>query len=84
MNIKGTCEDKFLKVKELFDELHDTDREIGSSFAVYKDGDPIVDIWGGFSSKEKTKEWEQNTLANVWSTTKGVAAITQLMRMKTI
>jgi CubicO group peptidase (beta-lactamase class C family) len=76
MNIKGTCEDKFLKVKELFDELHDTDREIGSSFAVYKDGDPIVDIWGGFSSKEKTKEWERNTLANVWSTTKGVAAIT--------
>ena len=76
MNIKGTCEDKFLKVKELFDELHGTDREIGSSFAVYKDGDPIVDIWGGFSSKEKTKEWEQNTLANVWSTTKGVAAIT--------
>ena len=76
MNIKGTCEDKFLKVKELFDELHDTDREIGSSFAVYKDGYPIVDIWGGFSSKEKTKGWEQNTLANVWSTTKGVAAIT--------
>ena len=34
MNIKGTCEDKFIKVKELFDELHNTDREIGSSFAV--------------------------------------------------
>ena len=66
MNIKGTCEDKFIKVKELFDELHNTDREIGSSFAVYKDGEPIIDIWGGFSSKEKTKEWEQNTLANVW------------------
>ena len=27
MNIKGTCEDKFIKVKELFDELHNTDRE---------------------------------------------------------
>ena len=76
MNVKGTCEGKFLKVKELFDELHNTDREIGSSFAVYKDGEPIIDIWGGFSNKEKTKEWEQNTLANVWSTTKGVAALT--------
>ena len=60
----------------MFDELHNTDREIGSSFAVYKDGEPIIDIWGGFSSKEKIKEWERNTLANVWSTTKGVAAIT--------
>ena len=53
MNVKGTCEDKFLKVKELFDELHNTDREIGSSFAVYKDGEPIIDIWGGFSEKNK-------------------------------
>ena len=41
MNVKGRCEDKFLKVKELFNDLHDTDREIGSSFAVYKDGEPI-------------------------------------------
>ena len=52
MNVKGRCEDKFLKVKELFNELHDTDREIGSSFAVYIDEYPIVDICGAFSSKE--------------------------------
>ena len=76
MTIEGVCEDKYLAVKELFLELHKTDREVGSSFAVYKDGNPIIDIWGGFSDKDKINSWQQNTLATVWSTTKGVAAIT--------
>ena len=76
MTIEGVCEDKYLAVKELFLELHKTDREIGSSFAVYKDGNPVIDIWGGFSDKDKINSWQQNTLATVWSTTKGVAAIT--------
>ena len=76
MTIEGICEDKYLAVKELFLELHKTDREVGSSFAVYKDGNPIIDIWGGFSDKDKINTWQQNTLATVWSTTKGVAAIT--------
>ena len=33
MNIYGECENQFSEVKELFNELHSTDREIGSSFA---------------------------------------------------
>ena len=75
MNTHGTYEEQFSQVKELFDQLHSNDREVGSSFAVYKDGNPIIDIWGGFSDKEQKTEWKRNTLANVWSTTKGVAAI---------
>ena len=69
MNIYGECEDQFSGVKELFNELHSTDREVGSSFAVYKDGKPIVDIWGGHSNSNKETVWEKNTLATVWSTT---------------
>ena len=76
MNTNGTYEDQFSDVKELFDQLHGSDREVGSSFAVYKDGNPVIDIWGGFTDKDQKVVWERNTLANVWSTTKGVAAIT--------
>ena len=76
MKVKGTCEDRFFEVKELFNTLHSSDREVGSSFAVYKDGKPIIDIWGGYSDKDCKREWSRNTLATVWSTTKGVAAIT--------
>ena len=76
MEIQGNCDHKFTEVKELFESLHSSGREVGSSFAVYKDGKAIVDIWGGYTDKQKTKTWEQDSLATVWSTTKGVAAIT--------
>jgi len=74
MITKGSYEDKFQPVKDAFEELHSSGRETGSSFAVYQDGNAIIDLWGGYSDKEKNTIWEQDTLANVWSTTKGVAA----------
>ena len=76
MEIKGNCQEGFLEVKELFGSLHNSGREVGSSFSVYRDGKPIIDIWGGYSDKDQTKQWNRDTLATVWSTTKGVAAIT--------
>ena len=53
MEIKGTCEDNFLEVKELFKSLHESNREVGSSFSVYKDGLPLVDIWGGYKNLDE-------------------------------
>jgi len=76
MEIQGNCQERFLEVKELFGSLHKSGREVGSSFSVYQDGKPIIDIWGGYSDKDQTKQWNRDTLATVWSTTKGVAAIT--------
>ena len=76
MEIKGHCEERFNSVKDLFGELHDSNREKGSSFSVYKNGEAIIDIWSGYSDADETKPWERNSLATVWSTTKGVAAIT--------
>ena len=76
MDTHGTYDDRFQKVKDLFDDLHKSDREIGSSFAVYKDGKSLVDIWGGFKDKDQKLPWERDTLATVWSTTKGIAALT--------
>ncbi len=76
MSIHGTCEKKFQPVKELFQEIHQSGREVGSSFSVYKDGIPLIDIWSGYTDKEKNKEWKRDTLANVWSTTKGITALT--------
>ena len=76
MEIQGNCDHKFTEVKELFESIHSSGREVGSSFAVYKDGKALVDIWGGYTDKEQTNPWNKDSLATVWSTTKGVAAIT--------
>tara|TARA_X000000368_G_scaffold2385_1_gene1848 strand:+ start:1843 stop:2973 length:1131 start_codon:yes stop_codon:yes gene_type:complete len=76
MEIQGNCDRKFTEVKELFESIHSSGREVGSSFAVYKDGKALVDIWGGYTDKQQTNPWNKDSLATVWSTTKGVAAIT--------
>ena len=76
MKVKGQCNEQFGRVKDLFQELHTSGKEKGSSYAVYKNGEAIIDIWSGYSDADETKPWERNNLATVWSTTKGVAAIT--------
>ena len=74
MITNGHCEKQFKPVQDVFEKLHVTGRETGSSFAVYQDGKPLVNLWGGHKDADKKYAWEENTLANVWSTTKGVAA----------
>jgi len=82
MEIHGECDPQFSKVKEAFEKLYQEDREIGSCFAVYKDGKPLIDLWGGFQDKEKTKPWQKDNLVTVYSTTKGVAAFCIALAME--
>ena len=82
MEIQGECDPQFSKVKETFEKLYLEDREIGSCFAVYKDGNPLVDLWGGFQDKDKTKPWQKDNLVTVYSTTKGVAAFCIALAME--
>ncbi|MEE4279697.1 MAG: serine hydrolase domain-containing protein, partial [Halieaceae bacterium] len=48
--------------------------EIGAAVAVAIDGELVVDLWGGMRDRERALPWERESVANVWSTTKGVAA----------
>lgn len=49
-------------------------RELGAALSVVRDGEPVVDLWGGHCDKARRRPWEQDTLVTVWSTTKGMAA----------
>ena len=50
-------------------------REVGAGFCAYHHGRLVVDLWGGFADAARTRSWRQNTLANVWSSTKGATAV---------
>ena len=82
MEIHGECDPQFSKVRETFEKLYQEDREIGSCFAVYKDGNPLVDLWGGFQDKDITNPWQKDNLVTVYSTTKGVAAFCIALAME--
>ena len=72
--ISGYCEEKYIPVKKIFEDYFLKQEEIGASFAIYKEGKPLIDLWGGVKNKNNEK-WVQNTIANVFSATKGIYEI---------
>jgi CubicO group peptidase (beta-lactamase class C family) len=72
--INGYCEEKYIPVKKIFEDYFLKQEEIGASFAIYKEGKPLIDLWGGFQKKDGEK-WEENTIVNVFSATKGIYEI---------
>ena len=72
--INGYCEEKYNPVKKIFESYFLKQEEIGASFAIYKEGKPLIDLWGGLKNKESQK-WEEDTIVNVFSTTKGIYEI---------
>jgi len=72
--VNGYCEDKYTPVKKIFEDYFLKQEEIGASFAVYKEGKPLIDLYGGFKH-QNNKSWEENTIVNVFSATKGIYEI---------
>ena len=49
--------------------------EVGAALVVHRDGERVVDLWGGHADRAGRRPWTADTLVNVWSTTKGAAAV---------
>jgi CubicO group peptidase (beta-lactamase class C family) len=77
--IRGTFDDRFGDVIAALETTLDDGRDVGASVAVYVDGEPVVDVWGGFSDAARTTPWERDTITNVWSTTKTMTALCALI-----
>jgi CubicO group peptidase (beta-lactamase class C family) len=76
--VQGFVAAGFEPVRETFAAnfaLPEAYREVGASVAVYRRGECVVDLWGGHADRAQTRPWERDTLVNLWSTTKGIAAM---------
>ena len=49
--INGYCEEKYNPVKKIFEDYFLKQEEIGASFAIYKEGKPLIDLHGGLKIK---------------------------------
>lgn len=56
-------------------ERNTAQREVGAALSVYRYGERIVDLWGGWRDAARTQPWTRDTLVNVYSTTKGIVAV---------
>ena len=71
--IKGQVDPNFSNVASLFEKLIPRNGRGGASLCVFHRGRPVVDIWAG-TRNEQGDQWEQDTLALSFSTTKGIAS----------
>ena len=76
--IHGHCDEKFSALRDQFAAHFDQGLELGASLCVTKDGETVVDLWGG-DADTNGRPWERDTICNVWSTTKTMAATVMLM-----
>lgn len=78
MDIHGSCQPGFEAVREAMAANFDEGDELGASVAVTRDGEFVVDLWGGDAGPSGAP-WARDTIVNVYSTTKTMAAICVLM-----
>ena len=75
IQIEGHCDPRFERVRAAFAENFEKRNEYGAAVAVYVDGAPVLDLWGGHADRERTRPWTRDTIVNLFSTTKGLTAI---------
>jgi CubicO group peptidase (beta-lactamase class C family) len=77
-DVQGHCDDRFAPVQEALVGGFDRGEERGASVYVTVDGEPVVDVWAGVADDAGTP-WQRDTIVNVYSTTKTMAALCVLM-----
>ena len=73
--INGYCDERFVEAKKIFEESIDSGFELGCAITLEVEGEVVLDLWGGHSDLDKTEDWKEDTIVNVFSTTKGMAAM---------
>jgi CubicO group peptidase (beta-lactamase class C family) len=62
------------RLEPLFGDNFEQFDELGAAVSVWQDGEPIVDLYGGFRDARREKPWMPDTLVLVWSATKGIGS----------
>lgn len=76
--IEGTCDPRFNRLRDALAESFTRFGETGASLALTIDNKPVADLWAGHTDLARTKPWKADSIANVYSTTKGMTAICAL------
>jgi CubicO group peptidase (beta-lactamase class C family) len=76
--VHGWCDPRFERVREVLAQSLASGADHGACFAATLNGEPVVDIWGGWADAAGTVPWAEDTIINVYSTTKTMCALTAL------
>jgi CubicO group peptidase (beta-lactamase class C family) len=77
MTVQGSCQPAYEPLRDLLASRLADESEAGASVAVVHDGELVADLWGGESRPGEL--WGEDTIVQVWSVTKTMAALTVLV-----
>jgi CubicO group peptidase (beta-lactamase class C family) len=72
--VRGAADPNFACAVQAFSRLFPHRRLGGGALAIYLDGEPVVDVWTGWSDRRGNRGWNADTGAMVFSATKGMAS----------
>ena len=76
--VEGHCDPAFEPVRDALAEALASGFEVGAALAVYVDGKAVVDLWGGYADKARTRPWRRDTIVNLYSVGKAISAVCAL------
>ena len=62
------------RLAPLFEENFTGFGELGAAVSLWQNGEPIVDLPGGFKDARREQPWDADTLVLIWSATKGIGS----------
>jgi len=74
VEIAGSAAARFARVKDAFAATFAAGDELGARFTLVQGGEVVLDLWGGFADRARTRPWDERTLCPVFSSTKAIAA----------
>jgi CubicO group peptidase (beta-lactamase class C family) len=77
--LHGTCDARFAAVRDAISGNFRDHGEVGAAVALTVDGRPVVDLWAGWADAARTRPWQRDTLVNVFSVGKAMAAVALLI-----
>ena len=77
--LSGTCSARFEPLRELFAAKLESGEDLGASLVFIIDGEVVVDLWGGWADEARTVPWAEDTITNVFSTTKCMTSLAALV-----
>ena len=77
--VHGHFDDRFANTIEVFAKHFKTGEDVGASLALSKDGEMVLDIWAGHLDEARQQPWQQDSIVNVYSSTKTVSFLCALV-----
>ena len=78
-DVKGSFDGRFKALRDILAANLESGEDLGASVAVTVEGHPVVDLWGGWSDEGRQSPWGEDTITNVWSTTKTMTNLCALV-----